>query len=130
MINESDFQLDFILGSGPGGQNVNKVATAVQLRFNTAVLPEDVRHRLARSVGSRITRDGTLILQSRQYRTQEQNRQAAVDRLVELIRAAAIPAKKRRKTRPTLASKMKRLEGKHIRSETKRLRSKSPTDLE
>lgn len=130
MINESDFQLDFILGSGPGGQNVNKVATAVQLRFNTAVLPEDVRHRLVRSVGSRITRDGTLILQSRQYRTQEQNRQAAVDRLVELIRAAAIPAKKRRKTRPTLASKMKRLEGKHIRSETKRLRSKSPTDLE
>ena len=129
-INESDIQVDFVQGSGPGGQNVNKVATQAQLRFNTASLPEDVRLRLFRLAGSRVLLDGTLLIQARQYRTQEQNRQAALERLIELIRRAAIPPRPRRKTRPTLASKMRRLEGKRKRSETKRLRSKTPTDFD
>ena len=127
-INEADVQVDFVLGSGPGGQNVNKVATAARLRFNTAALPEDLRTRLVRLAGSRITEEGILIIQARQYRTQEQNRQAAFERLVELIRKAAIPPRPRHKTRPTLASKMKRLEGKRKRSETKRMRAKRPDD--
>ena len=129
-INEADIQVDFVLGSGPGGQNVNKVATVAQLRYNTAGLPEDLRLRLVRLAGSRITEEGILIIHSRQYRTQEQNRQAALDRLVELIRKAAIPPRPRHQTRPTLASKMKRLEGKRKRSEVKRLRSKTPHDYE
>lgn len=129
-INESDIQVDFVQGSGPGGQNVNKVATQAQLRFNTAALPEDVRLRLLRLAGSRVTSDGMLLIHARQYRTQEQNRQAALERLIELIRRAAIPPRPRRKTRPTLASKMRRLEGKRKRSETKRLRSKAPTDFD
>ena len=127
-INEADIQVDFVLGSGPGGQNVNKVATTAQLRFNTAALPEDLRLRLARLAGSRITADGVLVIQARQYRTQEQNRQAALERLVELVRKAAVPPRPRHKTRPTLASKMKRLEGKRKRSETKRMRAKRPDD--
>jgi ribosome-associated protein len=129
-INETDIQIDFVQGSGPGGQNVNKVATQAQLRFNTAALPEEVRLRLLRLAGSRVTSDGILLIQARQYRTQEQNRQAALERLIELIRRAAIPPRPRRKTRPTLASKMRRLEGKRKRSETKRLRSKTPTDFD
>jgi ribosome-associated protein len=129
-IDESDIQVEFVLGSGPGGQNVNKVATAVQLRFNTARLPEDVRLRLHRLTGSRINEDGTLIIQARQYRTQEQNRQAAIERLLELLRKAAVPPRPRRKTQPSLASKMRRLEGKRRRSEIKRLRSHSVDDFD
>ena len=129
-INESDIQVDFVQGSGPGGQNVNKVATQAQLRFNTAALPDDVRLRLLKLAGSRVTADGMLLIHARQYRTQEQNRQAALERLVELIRRAAVPPRPRRKTRPTLASKMRRLEGKRKRSETKRLRSRAPDDLD
>ena len=127
-IDESDIQVDFVQGSGPGGQNVNKVATQAQLRFNTAVLPEDVRLRLLRLAGNRITEDGMLLIHARQYRTQEQNRQAALQRLIELLRHAAIPPRPRHKTRPTLASRMKRLDTKRKRSETKRLRSKPPLD--
>jgi ribosome-associated protein len=129
-IDESDIQVEFVLGSGPGGQNVNKVATAAQLRFNTARLPEDVRLRLHRLAGSRISEDGTLIIQARQYRTQEQNRQAALERLFELLRKAAVPPRPRRKTQPSLASKMRRLEGKRRRSEIKRLRSRSVDDFD
>jgi ribosome-associated protein len=129
-INEADIQVDFVQGSGPGGQNVNKVATQAQLRFNTANLPEEIRHRLLRLAGNRVTADGSLLIQAREYRTQEQNRQAAMGRLIELVRQAAVPPKPRHKTRPTQASRMRRLENKRQRSEIKRLRSNRRTDFD
>ncbi len=124
-IDEREIQQEFIRSSGPGGQNVNKVATAVQLRFdviNSPSLPDDVRERLIRLAGRRFTDDGLLIIDARRFRTQERNRQDAIDRLVELIRKASEKPKHRRKTRPTLASKKLRLETKRHRGETKRMR--------
>ncbi len=124
-IDESEIQQEFIRASGPGGQNINKVATAVQLRFdvgNSPSLPDDVRERLIRLAGRRITGDGVLIIDARRFRMQERNRQDAIDRLVELIRKAAEKPKVRRRARPTLASKRRRLEAKRRRSETKRMR--------
>ncbi|MCK4795314.1 MAG: aminoacyl-tRNA hydrolase [Desulfobacteraceae bacterium] len=124
-IDEREIHQEFIRSSGPGGQNVNKVATAVQLRFdvrNSPSLPDDVRERLVRLAGRRFTEDGLLIIDARRFRTQERNRQDAIDRLVELIRKASEKPKLRRKTRPTLASKRRRLETKRRRGETKSMR--------
>jgi ribosome-associated protein len=128
-IDESELELDFVQASGPGGQNVNKVASAVQLRFDAASspsLPDEMRKHLKRLAGKRLTADGILIIEASQYRSQERNRQDAVDRLVELLRKAAKKPRPRRKTKPTAASKRKRLEAKHRRGEIKRLRRSPP----
>jgi len=132
-IDKRELHEDFIRASGPGGQNVNKVATAVKLRFDVThspSLPDDVRKRLIRLAGRRVTEDGILIIDARRFRTQERNRQDAMDRLVGLIRKAAEEPKVRRKTRPSPASMERRLETKHRRGETKRLRSSVPGSSE
>ena len=124
-IDEREIQEDFVRASGPGGQNVNKVATAVQLRFDVAncpSLPDGVRERLIRLAGKRVTAEGVLIVEARRFRTQERNRKDALDRLVKLIGRAASKPKTRRRTRPTLASRQRRLETKRRQSRAKRLR--------
>jgi len=128
-ISESEISEEFIRASGPGGQNVNKVASAVQLRFNVAQspsLPAGVRERLSRLAGKRLNADGVLIIEARRYRTQAQNRKDALDRLIALIRQAAQPPKTRIKTKPSRASRERRLEAKRQRSTIKRLRRSDP----
>jgi ribosome-associated protein len=124
-LDESEIQISFVQSSGPGGQNVNKVATAAQLRFDVAQspsLPSAVRERLIKLAGKSITNDGWLVIDARRFRTQERNRQDALDRLIELVRAATVEPKPRRSTRPSRAAKRRRLESKRKRSEVKRLR--------
>jgi ribosome-associated protein len=130
-LDEGELQFDFIRASGPGGQNVNKVSTAVRLRFDVAAsgsLPEDVRGRLIRLAGKKVGADGVLTLHARSNRTQEANRREAIDRLVELIQRACQRPRARRATRPTLASKERRLEAKRRHGETKARRRSSGTD--
>jgi len=126
---ENELSFAFIRSSGPGGQNVNKVATAVQLRFDVAgspSLPGRVKTRLAKLAGRRLTTDGVLVIQARRYRTREKNRTDALERLVALIRKASKTEKKRRPTRPTKAAKNARMEDKKRRGKIKKLRMPGP----
>lgn len=125
ILDENEIQEEFVRSSGPGGQNVNRVATAVQLRFdivNSASLPVDVRRRLLGLGGSRVTRDGILVIDARRFRTQEQNRRDARERLISLVKKASEKPKPRRRTKPTAASKRKRIEAKRRRSRIKQQR--------
>ena len=131
-IDESLIEESFVRASGPGGQNVNKVSSAVQLRYNVAGSPgldEGVRRRLAVLAGRRMTRDGWLVIIAQRFRTQERNRADALERLVELVRQAARPPARRIATKPTHASRLRRLEGKKVRSSAKTLRGKLGLDF-
>jgi ribosome-associated protein len=126
-IGEDELSESFVLASGPGGQNVNKVSSAVQLRFDVAhspSLPDEVRARLTALSGRRLTKDGVLIIVARAHRTQERNRADARDKLFELIRRAVTPPKPRRPTKPSKASKRRRLEAKTARAKIKQARGK------
>jgi ribosome-associated protein len=128
-IDERELEERFIRASGPGGQNVNKLSTAVQLRFDvrrSPSLPDGVRARLERLAGKRLTRDGVLVITAQRHRTQERNRVDALERLVELIEQASIVPIARRKTRPTKASRERRLESKKRHSGIKGLRQAKP----
>ena len=124
-IDDREIEESFVRSSGPGGQNVNKVSTAVQLRFDarrSPSLPDDVSARLQKLAGGRLTKEGVIVINARRFRTQEANRRDALDRLVELIAAATEVAPVRRQTRPTLASQRRRFEAKKLRGATKKRR--------
>jgi ribosome-associated protein len=124
-LKDSEVSFEFLRASGPGGQNVNKVSTAVQLRFDirrSPSLPEDVRRRLEKLAGRRMTSEGVLLISAQRFRTQDQNRLEALNRLRELVARAAVPPKRRKATRPTKSSKERRLTSKHRTGERKNLR--------
>ncbi|MCP8940236.1 aminoacyl-tRNA hydrolase [Alsobacter sp. SYSU M60028] len=128
-LDERELDESFLRASGPGGQNVNKVETAVQLRLDVArspSLPDEVKERLKALAGSRMTQDGVLVITAQRHRTQERNRQDALERLLDLIRQAAVRPLVRRPTRPTLASKKRRLDSKSRRATVKKLRGEKP----
>ena len=129
-ISESDIQIKFVRSTGPGGQNVNKVSTAAQLRFDVknAALPDEVRHRLMSLAGKKMTDQGELLITASRFRTQERNRQDAFDRLSALIRQSAVPPKIRKPTLPTRASNERRLRSKRHRGKIKQLRQPDPFD--
>ncbi len=130
-IDPSEIEESFVRGSGPGGQNVNKVATAVQLRFDlrhTPSLPEDVRARAERLAGRRLTKEGVIVITAARFRTQERNRADALARLTGLLKRAAQPPAIRKATRPTQGSKRRRLEGKTRRGAIKKLRRAKPDE--
>jgi ribosome-associated protein len=129
-LDESELSETFIRASGPGGQNVNKLSTAAQLRFDTrrVALADDVAARLNRLAGQRMTKDGVIVIHAQRFRTQERNRADAIDRLLELLGEAAVRPTLRRATRPTMASKKRRLEGKKRRSDVKARRGSGGFD--
>jgi ribosome-associated protein len=129
-IDERELSESFIRASGPGGQNVNKVATAVQLRFDVEAssLPDPVKTRLKSLAGRRLTSEGVLLIEANRFRTQERNREDARERLAALVRQAAVPPKPRKPTKPTLASKRRRLEAKAKRGATKARRGRIPPE--
>ena len=130
-IDEREVEESFVRASGPGGQNVNKLATAVQLRFDvrsSPSLPAEVRDRLERLAGARLTRDGVLVITAQSHRTQGRNRQDALDRLIDLIRRAAIAPRLRRPTKPTKASRERRVEAKKHRAGLKLRRTRPAFD--
>jgi len=127
-IRPDEIHFEFIRSSGPGGQNVNKVATAVQLRFdarNSLSIGPEIRDRLLRLAGKRATSSGEIIIEARRYRTQQRNRDDAMERLLQLVELASIPPKVRHKSRPTMASNLKRLQEKKRRSQVKKLRTRA-----
>lgn len=130
VIDESDIDISFVRASGPGGQNVNKLSTAAQLRFDVrrVTLAQDVLERLNTFAGQRMTKDGIIVIHAQRFRTQERNRADAIDRLLDLLREAAVRPKPRRATRPTLGSKTRRLEGKKRRGDIKAKRGSARYD--
>ncbi len=124
LLDDRELQIEFVRASGPGGQNVNKVSTAAQLRFDVraSAIPQEVKARLIHLAGNRITSEGILLIEARRFRTQEHNREDAIQRFTDLIRKALVEPKKRRKTKPTQSSKEERIQEKKRRGEIKKMR--------